>query len=445
MKTGKTIGKRGTPLAMLAILLGAWVCLRAVTWDGPISYAAMANSENMADASGNSQEALPRRAALETIPAPHSIAYPQFRQYPQFQPVMIPGGYVHAPYPPPGYYAYPPGYTGPMPQMYGPGAGGSAGAVGPYRQFAGAYLQPMPYPPRAAAFPLAPRLDPRGQFPDQRPLPLDWRLNASRYGNAAQEQGGGRRAANEAAPAPFPAQAAYANQTTNDRWMLDVYGFSRQGSGALTIPQGRRPIYGASQLAANLQWRARPSSSHDPRVYARAYHALVNGGETELAAGVSALPLGNIPVRAYGELRATRNPAISDEGVNAQTNLRPAAYVATELLPQKLPLGLSLEAYGAGGYVGGNADTYFVDGQAAITRELIRLGKSGSPSARVSLGAGVWGGAQKDARRVDIGPTLRFDVDIGKLPARVSVDYREQVAGDAEPDSGVAATVSTRF
>ncbi|WP_152553517.1 hypothetical protein [Erythrobacter longus] len=280
----------------------------------------------------------------------------------------------------------------------------------------------------------------------QQRLLLDWSLHGAHNGNAALAKREGQYLdAREASPAPFPAQPGYAIQASSDRWMLDAFGFFRQGSNAVTIPQGRRPIYGASQVAANLQWRARPSSSHDPRVYARAYHALVTGGETELAAGVSALPLGSVPVRLYGELRATRNPQLSNGAISAQTNLRPAAYAATELPPQKLPLALSLEAYGAGGYVGGNADTYFIDGQAAVTRRLLQLGKSGSPSASVSLGAGVWGGAQKDARRVDIGPTLRFDVDIGNLPARVSVDYREQVAGDAEPDSGVAATVSTRF
>ncbi|MEP1420189.1 MAG: hypothetical protein ABJK59_00280 [Erythrobacter sp.] len=271
-------------------------------------------------------------------------------------------------------------------------------------------------------------------------------MSGARFGQTAPSQGDGSRTnAIQVAPTPFSGHQPDVRQASTDRWMLDVFGFSRQGSNAISSPQGRQPTYGASQLAANLQWRARPSSSHDPRIYVRAYHALVAGGESEIAAGVSALPFGNIPMRAYGELRATRNPAISDEGVTAQTSFRPAAYLVTELPLQKLPLGLSLEAYGAGGYVAGDNETYFVDGQAAITRELVRLEKPGLPSARVSLGAGVWGGAQKDVSRVDIGPTLRFDVDIGKLPARVSVDYREQVAGDAEPDSGVAATVSTRF
>jgi hypothetical protein len=252
------------------------------------------------------------------------------------------------------------------------------------------------------------------------------------------------RAGQEARPLSAAEPLAQRGPATN-RWFLDVYGFYQQGSGDLSVTQGPKPIYGASQLAANLQWRAKPSSRHDPRIYARAYHALVTGGESELATGVSALPVGEVPVRLYGELRATRNPAISDEGIPARTSLRPTAFLATEIPPQKLPFGFSLEAYGAGGYVAGNASTYFLDGQAVASRELAKIGRSGIGSGAVSLGAGVWGGAQEGAQRVDVGPTLRFDVNIGEMPARVSVDYREQIAGDAEPDSGVAATVSTRF
>jgi hypothetical protein len=64
---------------------------------------------------------------------------------------------------------------------------------------------------------------------------------------------------------------------------------------------------------------------------------------------------------------------------------------------------------------------------------------------RLSFGGAAWGGAQKDASRFDIGPTLRLDLSVGEVPARISVDWRERVAGDAAPESGVAATVSTRF
>lgn len=221
------------------------------------------------------------------------------------------------------------------------------------------------------------------------------------------------------------------------RWSFDAWGFWRDGSGSTAISQGRVPIYGASQVGANFQYRIAPSSSNDPRAYIRAYRAMVTNGETEVAAGASVRPIGAIPVRVAAELRVTER--------RFGTDLRPAVIATSELPPQQLPAGFRLEAYGGAGYVGGAGATAFVDGQAAFTRELAEFEGPTDTRARLSLGAGAWGGAQKDASRVDVGPTVRLDLTLGKVPARLTVDWRERVGGDASPDSGVAATLSTRF
>nr|WP_298925828.1 hypothetical protein [uncultured Erythrobacter sp.] len=221
------------------------------------------------------------------------------------------------------------------------------------------------------------------------------------------------------------------------RWSFDAWGFWREGSGSTAISQGRVTIYGASQIGANLQYRIAPSSSHDPRLYARAYRAMVSNGETEIAAGASARPIGSLPVRLAAELRVTER--------RFGTDVRPAIIATTELPAQTLPAGFKLEAYGGAGYVGGPGATLFADGQAAVTRELADFQGPSDTRARLSLGAGAWGGAQNDARRVDVGPTMRLDLTLGKVPARISVDWRERVGGDASPGSGVAATLSTRF
>ncbi|MBV7259203.1 hypothetical protein [Erythrobacter crassostreae] len=221
------------------------------------------------------------------------------------------------------------------------------------------------------------------------------------------------------------------------RWSFDTWGFWRQGSGSTAISQGRVPIYGASQIGANLQYRIAPSSSHDPRLYARAYRALVTNGETEFAVGASARPIGSLPIRFAAEWRVTERLSGAE--------LRPAVLATTELPPQKLPANFRLEAYGGAGYVGGDGATAFVDGQAAVTRELVKFEGPSDTGARLSVGAGAWGGAQNDASRVDVGPTMRLDLTLGEVPARLSVDWRERVGGDASPDSGIAATLSTRF
>ena len=226
-------------------------------------------------------------------------------------------------------------------------------------------------------------------------------------------------------------------KTRLDRWSLDTWAYWRQGSGAQAISQGRVPIYGGSQVGANMQFRLAPGSSRDPRLYTRAYRALVPNGETELAAGVSARMFPAIPLRAQAEVRLTDNPF--------GTEVRPAAFAVTELAPQRLPGGAVAEAYAQGGYVGGKQATAFADGQLVVSREVTQFQLSDNGTARVSVGAGIWGGAQKDAARLDLGPTVRMDLTIGQVPARLSLDWREQVAGDAAPGSGIAATLSTRF
>lgn len=234
-------------------------------------------------------------------------------------------------------------------------------------------------------------------------------------------------------PPPLPAPSLPAAR----RWSLDAWAFWRQGSDAAPVSQGRVPIYGASQAGAVLQYRLAPGSARDPRLYARAYRALISQGESELALGASLRPVPQVPLRAAGEVRYT-DTAFGNA-------VRPAAYVVSELPPVRLPYGAQLEAYGQAGWVGGPGSTGFADGQASVTRELPRVTRLSDNALRLSIGAAAWGGAQRDAQRLDVGPTMRLDLRIGPVPARLSVDWRERVAGDAGPDSGVTATLSTGF
>ena len=124
----------------------------------------------------------------------------------------------------------------------------------------------------------------------------------------------------------------------------------------------------------------------------------------------------------------------------AGTELRGAAYAVTELPPVALPGGLTGEAYVQGGYVTGDFATAFVDGQARITGEL-----AGTENFRLTAGGGAWGGAQEDAERLDIGPSAGVSFRLGQARGRVSADYRFRVAGDAEPASGPALTLTAGF
>lgn len=331
-------------------------------------------------------------------------------------------------------------------------------------------LVPVLDPPLRAATQTLPRLSPAPEWPAPRVLPVtlaksgklartypgggggaDFAVAHHSPGYAAQRDPaargvaiGGTDAGSQSegggwtAAAPFlPSRLAAPAPSPAERWSVDAWAFWRQGSNAAPISQGRVPIYGASQMGAVLQYRLAPASPRDPRLYTRAYRALVRKGESELALGASARPLGRVPLRLAGELRYT-------DGASTDT-FRPAAYLVSELAPMPLPYGARLEAYGQAGWVGGPEPTGFADGQASVTGEVRKVAGLTNNAVHVSLGVATWAGAQKDAERVDIGPTLRLDVTLGDVPARLSVDWRERVGGDAGPDSGLAATLSTRF
>lgn len=105
-----------------------------------------------------------------------------------------------------------------------------------------------------------------------------------------------------------------------------------------------------------------------------------------------------------------------------------------------LPLGARAEAYAQVGYVSGRAATAFADGQVRIERQLLKLGR-----AELRAGGGAWGGAQDGVSRVDIGPSATLGLGLGQTNARLAVDWRFRVAGNAAPASDPAVTLSAGF
>jgi hypothetical protein len=387
---------RGAPLLMLFLLLGAWSGARAVM---------------ITDMPPGAPGFVPTiDADTELTPPLISVA-----MLPEDQPPAVP--YVWEPALPPD----PPAIAAPR---FRTRAGASIVSRLPRGRAiaAPAYIAtagPMPsLPPGTAAAPAV---------PPQRLASASAQASAS----ASPPQ-----AAPAPRTAPFLPPTAPARPKPR-RLSVDGWAFWRQGSDAAPISQGRVPIYGASQIGGVLQYRLAPQSRHDPRLYARAYRAMVTVGESELALGGSVRPLARVPVRVAAEGRYTDAPL--------GTEVRPAAYAVTEFAPLRLPYDTRLEAYAQAGWVGGDASTAFADGQMSLLREFGGVGRATNDAVRLMFGAGAWGGAQEGAERVDIGPTLRADFRLGRVPARISVDWRQRVAGDASPGSGVAATLSAGF
>ncbi len=216
------------------------------------------------------------------------------------------------------------------------------------------------------------------------------------------------------------------------RWSADSWLFVRSAETPIAQPGVSFGTYGASQAGAVLRYRLRPDSPIDPKSYVRVTRALAGSDQTDVAVGLSVRPFKLVPVAALAEMRASRSSDFKD--------IRPALLAVTEVDPLDLPLGAQMNVYGQAGYVGGKFATGFADGQIVINRAVTRF-----DLAELRAGAGVWGGVQQGVHRVDLGPTMQAQMRLADVPVTVAVDYRHRVEGNAEPQSGMALTVSTSF
>lgn len=234
------------------------------------------------------------------------------------------------------------------------------------------------------------------------------------------------------APSPLPYVSGEANPRSR-RWSADGWMMLRDGGVSSPVTGPARASYGASQVGAVLRYRLAPDSGHRPAAYLRASAALRRPHDKEAAAGLSARPIAGLPVTIAAELR------VGD--ISSEVRVRPAVMAVTELLPQTLFRGLRAEAYAQAGYVGGEGATAFADGQLRIDESVARTG-----SAELRAGGGVWGGAQEGASRLDIGPAATLTAPVSDVAfARLTLDWRFRIAGNAVPESGPALTLSAGF
>lgn len=395
---------RGQPLAVLVTLVGAWIVLRAATWQPPTWAADHVSLHGIALARGGDAGPHGLRAADDEGPG---MSVPMPANAWSAVPVV------------PHWYADP-ALLAPQGAWYLPQA-----------------LQQPQLQQAALVRPREPVAPPSG---GQEPLmaaghQLMWMAALARVAVPPEVSAyiGGQTS--PAAPAPVPLSPGLAAGTpgTPNRWSADAWMLARKQS-PMSLASSR-PLYGGSQVGAVLRYQLAPSSGHRPIAYLRGSSALGEIRESEVAMGIGARPIPSLPLVIAGEARAFRT--------SSETSFRPAALAYTELPPQQLPLGMQAEAYFQGGYVGGKYKTPFVDGQIRVDRPILTLDRLGIGELR--LGGGVWGGAQKGAKRLDTGPGATANIKLLGKPARVSMDYRFRIAGDADPGSGPALTVAAGF
>ena len=275
---------------------------------------------------------------------------------------------------------------------------------------------------------------PRGSFDSQVPAAIE-RIN--RFDNVraieTSPSGGEPRILAEAGSSepvePRSRETRVAAPT--DRWSFDGWVHWRQGSDSSAASGVIAPGYGRSQAGGILRYALAQQSASAFQAFVRVSSAFEQR-DADIAAGVSAKPIPSLPVRAHAELRYTR----FEDG----SAWRPAAYATTGFDDVALPFDTILRGYAAAGYVAGEAATPFVDGQLVASRRLTSPGPTS-----LFIGVGAWGGAQDGVERLDVGPSAALAFPIAEGTARLSVDYRQRVMGNAAPSSGVAATLATSF
>ncbi|WP_294261330.1 hypothetical protein [uncultured Sphingomonas sp.] len=120
----------------------------------------------------------------------------------------------------------------------------------------------------------------------------------------------------------------------------------------------------------------------------------------------------------------------------------PALLAVGGLAPRPVAAGFSLEGYTqAGGVLRSGRSEPFADGALRLAAPVANAGRDGE----VTLGLGAWGGAQRDAQRLDIGPSAAIALPVGERRVRLTLDWRQRIAGRARPGSGLALTIGSDF
>ena len=214
-----------------------------------------------------------------------------------------------------------------------------------------------------------------------------------------------------------------------DRWSAAAWLAFRDGTtGASTASASPSPLLGGSQAGARVAYRL--TGSGRTQAYGRVVTAGRRMDGAEAALGLDWQPHPSLPLRLAMERR--------QQVIGADARSAFAVFAVAGVSDRALPAGWRLDGYGAAGVVGAHQRDRFAEGSLRVSRPVATWGR-----AHISAGAGSWAATQPGVSRVDVGPTMTLRLD-GVAP-RLSLDWRQRVAGSAAPDSGLALTLATDF
>ena len=205
-----------------------------------------------------------------------------------------------------------------------------------------------------------------------------------------------------------------------DRLQLSAWALLRGTPGTGSLASGG--TLGGSQAGARLTY------AFDRRFAVSLRSSSPIGGSRggEVAAGVRVTPFPSIPVA----ITAERRQAIG----RFSTGRSDFALFAEGGLYQR-PIGwsLMLDGYAQAGLVGVKERDFFADGGFTLSRPVF---------GRFSAGLGAWGGYQPGLYRIDAGPRVSYRV---RPNVSLHLDWRQKLAGSAQPSSGPALTLGANF
>lgn len=212
-----------------------------------------------------------------------------------------------------------------------------------------------------------------------------------------------------------------------DRWRGSAWLLWRPGQASPSdvAPVGR---LGGSQAGLRLDYALAPASPLRPAAYARLTSALERPTAPEGAIGLAIQPFPALPIGFAVERRIK----LGDGARNAMALLAVGGFGPTRIAP-----GIDAEAYAQAGMVGFHRQDAFIDGKLSLL----------SPVADTPfrIGASISGGAQPNVERLDIGPELQVRLPLPQTAARLSIEWRERIAGKAAPRSGLTVTLAADF
>ncbi len=212
-------------------------------------------------------------------------------------------------------------------------------------------------------------------------------------------------------------------------WSLGSWLYLRDGSGNAPDAIGAASQLGGSQAGLRLAYGF--GETGRTRAYGRATIAVQRPEQREIAFGLAFAPLARLPVDIAIEQRV----AAGREGRSAL-----AVMASGGVSEVALPAGFQLDAYAQAGVVGTRRRDGFADGAIVVDR---RLGPD--ETAPLRLGALAAGAVQPGAARVDVGPRLTLRLPQVGEGGRIALDWRQRIAGDARPESGLALTLAADF